>query len=257
MTPLPFRMPFHLFDLPQELQDYIYCHLYVETYDIDAHLEYSGTTPHRRFHRHPKSSRRLVLYGLPSCNLELACKKTCRDSKAIRRQAFSGRLRILYDNEFGFKCFRVLLSFDNKGFSWLRRCVSEIEFSGFNDDYTQKTASWGEVNAPWDLIGRTCSNVRRINVTYVSERSIYDSRHSNRLAQGWEQLTSANYNEHFAAGDKDANFTFPSRLLQLGQLFDRELLLADCKAYLTTTVRWMETSSSCLREQVSLRASLC
>ncbi|KAJ9606293.1 hypothetical protein H2200_009254 [Cladophialophora chaetospira] len=237
--------PARLLDLPQELQDKIYRHLYKEKYNIKAHVR---DKEHSELPSDSTAPNILVLHGLPSPNLEFACRKAYQDTADLRKNAFSGHLHIPCDvatavHTRGINTLTVLA---RPRFAWLRARVLEIELTGF-DGKSGMSWLWPEM---WDGILHGMTRLQSINVDYTLERQVYYPEDPIRTAWEWGRITQPGYDDLFAAGKKDREFTYMAVQSQVGQFADGIRNMApNFAVYTTVRKRWLNNENLCVREQ--------
>lgn len=233
LSPKPSFVPFRLFDLPLEIQNKIYQHLYEKEYGIMAGM----------------SEGILCLRGrsnfLPSYKLELACRKTRDDSHLIRKNAFNGHLQVSQHEKEGLKALSILF-LDN--FSWVRTRVTKLTIGSFSG----RSMPGSDVPELWKEVFNHFPHVKEVELHYSIVRRQHEDRDSDMETAEWKETCRDGYQEAFLAGEMDEDFDYPADILDAHDLARyAEDASHDCMIYLKTSVEWLSNRYHHVYSQVS------
>lgn len=181
--------------------------------------------------------------------IELACKKTRNDAHVLRKDAFNGHLKILFDYNHGWEALWRLCS---ENFAWLRNRVTCIEMVGFSGKQMRR---WGRLAVDWPrlhLLGYF-PQARTIEVHYQVTKYQYRGGMDNRLiTDEWRRLLEPGAHQAFLNGQRDDDFVYPLQSLRLLELYRyMHQYTGQCNIYLYVDMQWKDHSGYSVYNQVS------
>lgn len=237
-----------LLDLPQEVLDNIYQHLYPEKYGIGINISCSGLEnaipPKVDFSSAP-----------PSYGIELVCRKTRRDTHLLRKSAFSRELTVGFTEVVDWKALRWCCS---NLFPWICGCVTSLLLDGISEQGLGNCYWTEEIWRTLDLLipFPTLQQVQ-INFNLVKGKEWYNEwsgfwEYSE--TDEWHDVTQVDESDILSVDRRNACFEAPAYMINpfalAGYMIERS---SDCTVYLRTTIQWISNSESkiLLREDVS------
>ncbi len=235
------HVPFRFHDLPQELQYQIYEHVYAERYDLEVFM-------HRSFDKYdnPEGDSLSVhftsLHG--ATDLSAVSRRVCVDSHAARMGAFTGHMRLVYDNSHRSQAFDELCL---EKWAPLRARVTDLEIL----KCTERTI--GAVNDnDWDDMPARFPQLKSLHFVYGGMAHQFEGTHSDNQTYEWSNMCQARHDDAFRAGRYDRVFQLPVERLKLHHLaWAMELAGRSCEIFLTHRVDWLNNRYCSVRHQVS------
>ncbi|KIV87134.1 hypothetical protein PV11_02702 [Exophiala sideris] len=226
----PSTPPFRLFDLPQEIQNKIYKHLYAEKYRASV-LVADNRDYVREYRQH--GLRKKFYFNTTNYSVELACKKLRNDTHLLRKDAFNGHVQIKYHESYDWEALEKLCS---GSFVWLRTRVTCIEMAGLNGRSIGgnlfDASTWEQL----ELL-KHFPQVRTIEIYYDITK--YNYRDEMETTE-WKRLQEPGSEQAFLNGWRDNEFMYPATRLGVhGLMGYMELNSHECTIYMNVHVQWM------------------
>ncbi|KIX99980.1 uncharacterized protein Z520_04618 [Fonsecaea multimorphosa CBS 102226] len=224
-TSSPPYIPFPLFQLPQEIQDKIYEHVYDEKHGVRVFMsEIVGTRWGLEYLA--KGGSEVVVRGYDYESVAYVSKKVREDSHRTRQKSFNGRMTIFWDKEYEADAFKKVCG---PKFAAIRNRIMALSLCGLS----HRSVGHG-FDAVWRMLPAFFPRVNNIMIYYDAYRYIVPDPSPRIRDDGW-----LGNKELFDAGEMDSEFTWTGRILEMDSLVR---YMADaahpCKIHLNTAIHW-------------------
>ncbi|KAI1614753.1 hypothetical protein EDD37DRAFT_681251 [Exophiala viscosa] len=237
---------FRLFDLPQEIQDRIYKHLYVEKYGASVYIV-DNSNYARDYRQH--GLQKYFVFRTTSYSVELACKKLRDDTHLLRKDAFNGHLHVDFHEDYGWQAMERLCS---ESFAWLQIRVTDLKMAGFSGRAISgrvfDASTWEQ---DLDLL-KHFPEVTTIEIKYDITKYKYQADMDDIETDEWRRLQEPGADQAFLDGTRDNEFSYPASMLGIWDL--RAYMKQkshECAIYMSVHVQWMSDRYYRIYEEVS------